>query len=528
MTRLISSMSKVNQIKEGKASINCSTEVFYNPVQEFNRDLSLVILDTYLKNKLWEKGTKKPVETNFKLCEALSATGLRSIRYALELENKGPIKTFIANDLSMKAVELMNENIKSNGCDKLIVTTNEDACLLLYKCRDHSDKFLVIDIDPYGSAAPFFDASVQALADGGLLMITCTDVAILCGNASETCFAKYGSMSLRTESCHEMALRIVLHAVNSSAARYGRYIVPLLSISVDFYVRLFVQIFYGPGYAKMSASKTGMVFHCNGCESFTTQKLGNFTLKNVKSTNVASRYKFTPCTGPPVADRCKFCDHHHTIGGPIWLDSIHDEQFVKLIKERLNEIENTSSMKLQTFKRIKGIIEVVSEELLDVPLYYGCDQICRKINCTPPKSEILRSAFLNCGYRVSASHAHRSSFKTDAPNQVIWDIFRMWVKTRGTVDIEKLTGKSVAEKILKGPVLSTISFEIHPDSQPLSREKRLLRYQPNPSPFWGPKCRPGEINLEDEKRIKNQGKKKKKIENDGTQSVEQTSQSPSS
>lgn len=76
--------------------------------------------------------------------------------------------------------------------------------LLLYKCRDHSDKFLVIDIDPYGSAAPFFDASVQALADGGLLMITCTDVAILCGNASETCFAKYGSMSLRTESCHEM------------------------------------------------------------------------------------------------------------------------------------------------------------------------------------------------------------------------------------------------------------------------------------------------------------------------------------
>lgn len=88
-------------------------------------------MDTYLKNKLWEKGTKKPVETNFKLCEALSATGLRSIRYALELENKDPIKTFIANDLSMKAVELMNENIKSNGCDKLIKTTNEDAWLVI-------------------------------------------------------------------------------------------------------------------------------------------------------------------------------------------------------------------------------------------------------------------------------------------------------------------------------------------------------------------------------------------------------------
>ena len=34
---------------------------------------------------------------------------------------------------------------------------------------------------PYGTAAPFLDAAVQSIADGGLLAVTCTDLAVLCG-----------------------------------------------------------------------------------------------------------------------------------------------------------------------------------------------------------------------------------------------------------------------------------------------------------------------------------------------------------
>lgn len=46
------------------------------------------------------------------------------------------------------------------------------------------------------------------------------------------------------------ALRIVLQCVESHANRYGRYVVPLLSISADFYVRVFVRIFSGPAMCK--------------------------------------------------------------------------------------------------------------------------------------------------------------------------------------------------------------------------------------------------------------------------------------
>lgn len=42
-------------------------------------------------------------------------------------------------------------------------------------------RFDVIDLDPYGSASIFLDAAIQAVDNGGLLCVTCTDSAVLCG-----------------------------------------------------------------------------------------------------------------------------------------------------------------------------------------------------------------------------------------------------------------------------------------------------------------------------------------------------------
>ena len=46
------------------------------------------------------------------------------------------------------------------------------------------------------------------------------------------------------------ALRIVLACLESHANRYHRYTVPLLSCSVDFYVRVFVRVFTSPALVK--------------------------------------------------------------------------------------------------------------------------------------------------------------------------------------------------------------------------------------------------------------------------------------
>lgn len=56
--------------------------------------------------------------------EALSASGLRSIRYAKEVPG---VREIIANDISEKAVASIRGNIAHNGVEHLVTTSHEDA-----------------------------------------------------------------------------------------------------------------------------------------------------------------------------------------------------------------------------------------------------------------------------------------------------------------------------------------------------------------------------------------------------------------
>jgi tRNA (guanine26-N2/guanine27-N2)-dimethyltransferase len=103
----------------------------------------------------------------------------------------------IANDLSPAAVEAMKRNIAINdltgGSDsdptRQKVQVNEgDAwydCFvlfenilykifcsssLMYNHRDERRRVDVVDLDPYGTAAPFIDAAVQCVNDGGKII----------------------------------------------------------------------------------------------------------------------------------------------------------------------------------------------------------------------------------------------------------------------------------------------------------------------------------------------------------------------
>lgn len=62
-----------------------------------------------------------------------------------------------------------------------VVVNEGDANTLLYAHREEEDRVEVVDLDPYGTAAPFIDSAVQAVSDGGLLCVTCTDLAVLAG-----------------------------------------------------------------------------------------------------------------------------------------------------------------------------------------------------------------------------------------------------------------------------------------------------------------------------------------------------------
>lgn len=66
-------------------------------------------------------------------------------------------------------------------------------------------------------------------------------------------YSNYGGSSVNAEYQHEVALRLVLFSLATTAARYGRQIIPLLSLSIDFYVRLFVRVESKPEKVKALA-----------------------------------------------------------------------------------------------------------------------------------------------------------------------------------------------------------------------------------------------------------------------------------
>ena len=198
-------------------------QVFYNPVQIFNRDLTVLVIKNYID---LIKEEKKEKFKDLTIVDALSASGLRTIRYLKELPN---IKCVYANDLSEVSADMMRENFRINELDdSKINVTLKDAIQLLYELKFNNVHVDVIDIDPYGTAVPFMDSAIQAISDG-LLCITCTDSKTLSGNDMNKCFYTYGVSRSRVAGFQENAIRIVLSTLNTTANKYGKYITPLLS-----------------------------------------------------------------------------------------------------------------------------------------------------------------------------------------------------------------------------------------------------------------------------------------------------------
>ncbi|CAF3892203.1 unnamed protein product [Rotaria magnacalcarata] len=187
------------QVKEGKANIHLPEgAVFYNPAQVFNRDLSVACLR--LVSKYHHENECKRIKKNdpnaacvsfdqlptgvrqengLKIAEALSATGLRSIRYAREIPG---IDTIYANDIDAGAVESIKQNIELNDVKHLVQASHDDAMNLLYSHRKPDNQFHVVDLDPYGTPGQFLDGAVQCIKKNGVICITATDMASLCGN----------------------------------------------------------------------------------------------------------------------------------------------------------------------------------------------------------------------------------------------------------------------------------------------------------------------------------------------------------
>lgn len=158
--------------------------------------------------------------------------------------------------------------------------------------------FDVVDLDPYGTAVPFLESSIGAMANGGLMCVTFTDMAVLCARKPHVCFYKYGSAPLPKKYCHEMALRIALYTISTMANKHGKYIEPLLSLTVDFYIRLFIRVKDGAAQCHHSITKYSHVMQCVSCDTHYFQPYGVHTIESTDELEKKKRKKWKGTKNP--------------------------------------------------------------------------------------------------------------------------------------------------------------------------------------------------------------------------------------
>ncbi|EAQ87277.1 hypothetical protein CHGG_03896 [Chaetomium globosum CBS 148.51] len=434
---------------------------------------------------------KKEPQIPFTILDALSASGLRALRYAHEI----PFATTItANDILKAAAAAIGRNATHNGLQNKINISVDDALAHMYNVvvkelrrvslsknkPGASDKYDIIDLDPYGSAAPFLDAAVQAVRDdGGLLCVTCTDSGVWASNGyPEKCYSLYGGIPVKGWYSHEVGIRLILHAIETSAARYGLAMEPLLSLSVDYYSRVFVRIRKSPSMVKFQGGKNMVVYSCGtGCGAWTTQLLmKNKPAPNKKGDGMFYKHGFT--RAPTTGTSCEHCGSTMHLAGPMYAGRIHSPEFVKKV---IAETEEAPTEIYGTKDRIRGVLQTALEEFLPspeemeaeskengdstkklkkslteaqvaaidpYPFFFHPAHVSGVLHCASPPENAVRGALLGLGYRATRSHCKPGSMKTDAPWSVIWHVFREWVRQKAPVKEANIKPGSVAYRLL--------------------------------------------------------------------------------
>ena len=364
--------------------------VFYNPRMRLNRDTAVLAL--------WVHQGR--LSRQLVVCEPMCGTGVRGIRLALEVDG---VERVVLGDLNPNAVRLAEENAALNGVSERVRTRLIDANLLLSLHDGPRRRLDYIDIDPYGSPGPYLDTAVRACRNGGMVALTATDMAPLCGVNPEACLRRYGGLPLRTEYCHEVALRLVAGALVKASARHDVAARPVFSYAADHYVRLYAVLERGARKADRSLNSMGLLLHCSGCSNrrpVTVEELSNFR-------------------------RCDICGSQMRVGGPMWLGELADAAFCDEMLAR------SDGSALSSDRRLMRLIRLVRGEVGLKPAFYNMDMLCSRVGVASLPMDDILSALSGAGFEAARTHFDGRGVKTDASVVELENVLKGFLRRAG-------------------------------------------------------------------------------------------------
>ncbi len=351
--------------------------VFYNPRMAFNRDVAMVFARAWARIR----GVSEPV-----VVEPLAGSGVRAIRYALEAGAR-----VYAVDIDPVAVELAEINVELNGVGDRVYTAQGDANAFLHTLRLRKARVDVVDLDPFGSPAPFIEASLAALRGRGVLAATATDTAPLTGTHSAALRRRYDVYPGRSFLEKEQAVRILAgYLIRRAASReYGARV--LLAYYADYYVRVYVELEPGARRADRSLEQLGYIAYCQRCG--------------------VAWYTDRPWRGR----RCPLCGGEAGVIGPVYTGPLCDHELIEAMVEEARRMEWLSA---QT--RVEELLSLLREECGITQPHYRVDRVASALKVNMPSPRLVVEELRRRGYRATLTHFDRRGVKTDAPPEEVY------------------------------------------------------------------------------------------------------------
>jgi len=354
-------------IRESKAG----TPAFFNPHAALGRDIAICVTSKFCE-RLAQTST---------FVDVLAGVGARALRILVEGDH---VDEAIINDVNPVALQLAERSADANMVRGRCHFTNLEAASLLVSRPSFKTRFTVVDVDPFGSPAPFFEAAVRGVRDEGMLAFTATDTAALCGLYPQVAFRRYHGYSLKVEEAKEIGLRLLLGGAAFAAMRLECGVEPLISHVSRHYMRVYLQLHLGATHATRTAEQIGHYVHCPHC---------------------LSRY-----TTISFERRCRVCGGEALTAGPLWIGQLASESFVKEVAEYARAKQFTGAYR---------VLQAIGLECTMPPGFYALDALCSRLRISTPPLSALIDRLTQLGFRVTRTHMAPLGIKTDAEPKIL-------------------------------------------------------------------------------------------------------------
>ena len=348
---------------------------FFNPNARLNRDLSMVAYKAYARGA-----------SNRSMADALAGVGARSVRAAVEVKDLDEV---YINDANPIAVDIARQSGALNGVENRCKFSVTEVCKFLIEHSSRGSRFGIVDLDPFGTPAPYIDCALRAVYDDGLLSVTATDTPVLCGIYPDVCVRRYYGRSINTEYGNEVGLRLILGLISMIASRLELGIKPLFVHSTRNYLRVYVLVSVGSQHADAMPSKMGYIYHCFSCSN---RSYGNRNGSQI----------------------CAKCKKPMKSAGQLWIDNIFDAVFVNSMLQTLDGCT--------VDKRCGKLLSMASGEVNLPPTYFSVDRIAERLKVTPPSISSIIDKLKDSGFAASRTSLKMTGFKTDAKYDEVLEV----------------------------------------------------------------------------------------------------------